>query len=179
MAFDGNTVWLDRGEKNASRRYKMADVDAAQAYEHYTLRLLDLWAYFDRQPVTTGMSTTRCWRRRMESTGRPSSIERRARSVIVPASSTTPSEVRVSPIIFWPINHSSPQLVYTPLSVLPSVIGFRLKTETLHLDEIREMGVLDQDEHRLRRRSSARLLGKRLTFHAHELDAKRSRRSLG
>ena len=36
-AFDGNTVWLDRGEQNASRRYKMADVDAAQSYAHYTL----------------------------------------------------------------------------------------------------------------------------------------------
>lgn len=37
VAFDGNTVWLDRGERNASRRYKMADVDAAQSYAHYTL----------------------------------------------------------------------------------------------------------------------------------------------
>jgi|EP01043_Picozoa_sp_COSAG02_P002513 hypothetical protein len=37
VAFDGNTVWLDRGEQNASRRYKMADVDAAQSYAHYTL----------------------------------------------------------------------------------------------------------------------------------------------
>lgn len=37
VAFDGNTVWLDHSEHNASRRYKMADVDAAQSYEHYTL----------------------------------------------------------------------------------------------------------------------------------------------
>ena len=37
VAFDGNTVWLDRSEKNASRRYKMADVDQAQSYAHYTL----------------------------------------------------------------------------------------------------------------------------------------------
>ena len=37
VAFDGNTVWLDRSERNASRRYKMADVDAAQSYAHYTL----------------------------------------------------------------------------------------------------------------------------------------------
>jgi hypothetical protein len=37
VAFDGNTVWLDRTEQNASRRYKMADVDEAQGYAHYTL----------------------------------------------------------------------------------------------------------------------------------------------
>ena len=36
-ADDGNTVWYDRGELNASRRYKMADVDAAQKYAAYTL----------------------------------------------------------------------------------------------------------------------------------------------
>lgn len=38
----GNTVWHDRGEKNASRRYKMADIDDANTggpnwYSHYTL----------------------------------------------------------------------------------------------------------------------------------------------
>ena len=42
VAFDGNTVWHDRAEKNASRRYKMADVDSANTggpnwYSHYTL----------------------------------------------------------------------------------------------------------------------------------------------
>ena len=42
VAFDGNTVWHDRGEKNASRRYKMADVDDVNTggpewYSHYTL----------------------------------------------------------------------------------------------------------------------------------------------
>jgi hypothetical protein len=37
VAFDGNTVWLDKNELNASRRYKMADVDAAQGYAAYTL----------------------------------------------------------------------------------------------------------------------------------------------
>jgi len=37
VAFDGNTVWLDKNELNASRRYKMADVDAAEKYAAYTL----------------------------------------------------------------------------------------------------------------------------------------------
>ena len=37
VAFDGNTVWLDKNERNASRRYKMADVDADQGYSAYTL----------------------------------------------------------------------------------------------------------------------------------------------
>ena len=37
VAFDGNTVWLDHREKNASRRYKMADVDKANRYAAYTL----------------------------------------------------------------------------------------------------------------------------------------------